>query len=276
MCNTIGPRFETIEGAFNIALPAHEWSRYPRRWVERLNGFDQVWVTSGHVRAVLSDSGVEAPILFAPPALDMDRIPMKTGWAADGPFRFFSCGEAHFRKGFHLLMEGFTRAFPEPGEAALTIKTSPGCRWEPPREDITIVTDTMSREPMLAMYADHDVYVTASLGEGLGLPVAEAVTAMVPVAANFWGGHASLLAKGAFFEIPGEVVPQLFCSDPSYYASGQMCVYSAPEKISETLRSAARSSAEERKQMAERSREHLVGVYGAAVAGKRIGRLFGI
>lgn len=270
--NTIGPLFHPLPRSFNIALPHHEWSRYPKGWVDTLNRFDEVWTTSDFVANIMRDSGVKTPILFMPPALDVDAVPRKTGWEAGRPFRFYSCGEAHFRKGFHLLMEGFMTAFPKTGEARLVIKTSPSCKWVSPREDIQIVTRWMTRGDLLADYKNHDAYVSASLGEGLGLPLAEAALAGLPVTANFWGGHESLLADGGFFNIGFRVVDQFFCSDPSYFAPGQKCALSTPEMIAEAFRRVYESTPEERKTMATLARERVLSLYGTTVSAGRIMR----
>lgn len=260
--NTIGPLFHPLPQSFNIALPHHEWSRYPKGWVDTLNRFDEVWATSDFVMEIMRDSGVKAPTMFMPPALDADAIPQKTEWEAGAPFRFYSCGEAHFRKGFHLLMEGFMEAFPKPGPARLVIKTSASCKWTPPREDIQIATQWMTRADLLGDYKNHDAYVSASLGEGLGLPLAESAFAGLPVTANFWGGHESLLVEGGFFKIESGVVDQFFCSDPSYFAKGQKCALSTPQMIAEALRRVYESTPEERRTMAEFALERVRSRYG--------------
>jgi glycosyltransferase involved in cell wall biosynthesis len=182
---------------------------------------------------------------------------VKTSWHVSSPFRFLSIGEAHFRKGFHLLFEGFLQAFPTEGEATLTAKVPRGCAWRSPRPDITIVADRLDRDDLLALYRTHDAYVTASLGEGLGLPVAEAVKAALPVVVNLWGGHCDLVRPSDCWPIPHDVVPQVFCSDPSYYAPGQRCAYSAPERIAAALRAVAAAPAEEREARARRARASL-------------------
>lgn len=270
--NTIGPLFHPLPQSFNIALPHHEWSRYPKGWVDTLNRFDEVWVTSDFVMEIMRDSGVKPPILFMPPALDADSVPQKADWEAGAPFRFYSCGEAHFRKGFHLLMEGFMEAFPKPGVARLVIKTSPSCKWTAPREDIEIVTQWMTRDGLLADYKNHDAYVSASLGEGLGLPLAESAFAGLPVTANFWGGHESLLVEGGFFKIESSVVDQFFCSDPSYFAKGQKCALSTPQMIAVALQRVYKSTPEERRMMSEFARERVKSRYGMAVCAGRIKR----
>lgn len=262
LSNTIGPRFSPLGGAYNVALAAHEWSAYPRAWAENLSRFDEVWVTSDHVLEVLERSGVKTPVLKLPPALDIDEPPRKESWASSGPFRFLSVGEPHFRKGFHLLMEGFMAAFPEEGEAELVIKTSSGAAWRPPRDDIRIVAERLTLEKTLALYREFDAYVTASLGEGLGLPVAEAVLAGLPVAANFWGGHRSLLVERAFWRIGHVEIPQPFCSEPSYYAPGQTCAFSSHGAIAKTLREIAGAPPDERRARAMKAREALLARYG--------------
>lgn len=263
--NTIGPSFYPIDGAYNIALPAHEWSRYPQAWADTLNRFNEVWVTTDFVRSLLLVSGVTCAIHVLPPALDVDPIQKKTDWKPKAPFRFLAIGEAHFRKGFHLLMKGFLRAFSSPGEAELYIKTSPSCDWRAPREDIVISPKFLPRDELLGMYRNFDAYVTTSLGEGLGLPVAEAIFSRLPVAASFWGGHTSLLVHDSsapgFFPIPFEETAQIFCSNPEYYAEGQTCAYSSPESVAKTFRRIVESSDEERQAMTKRALEHIKIVY---------------
>ncbi len=274
--NTIGPNFRPIPGAFNIALPAHEWSRYPKKWVENLSGFDEAWVTTSHVQNILRNSGVKIPIWFLPPALEIDSPPQKTEWDFDGPIKFFSCGEPHFRKGFHLLMEGYMLGFPRLGEATLHIKTSPNCQWKPPRDDIFIITEDMKRESLLAMYKECDVYITASLGEGLGLPVAEAAMAKTPVAANFWGGHKSVLKEGSFWRIDHQEVDQHFCSDPGFYAVDQKCAFSSPAMIARAIEKIVDSSARQRKSMADEAQKNILATYGKQVATERFRKRFAL
>ncbi len=116
--NTIGPRFAPLAGSRNIAMVHHEWDRYPQAWVRSLNEFAEVWVTTAFVKRTLLNSGVVRPILLLRPALDLDVIPPKTDYRIRRPVRLFACGAPHFRKGFHLLLEGFLRAFPREGHGA--------------------------------------------------------------------------------------------------------------------------------------------------------------
>jgi glycosyltransferase involved in cell wall biosynthesis len=127
-----------------------------------------------------------------------------------------------------------------------------------------------SREALLNRYRGFDLFASASLGEGLGLPVAEAILAGLPVLANDWGGHRDLLRAGAFFPIPHAVVPQPFCSRPDYYAPGQRCAVASVEGIAQALRRAARTSVTTRLEMAERARLALLGRFGQRRVAQRL------
>ena len=274
--NTIAPRFAPDPTAYNIAIPLHEWSRYPKGWVAKLNRFNEIWAMSDHMNSLLVQSGVTIPIYDLPPALDLDMPPVKTDWTAGTPFQFLSCGEAHFRKGFHLLMDGFMSAFPQPGEATLTIKTSQGCTWQSPREDIVINASWLDRDELLGLYANHDAYVSASLAEGIGLPIAEAILARTPVVTNYWGGHVSLLTRKAFWEIEHQEVLQLYCSHPDYFAPGQKCAYCSPDNIATALKDVASSTSDERRQRTQTALDFLSGSYGTMAVKQAFERRFGI
>lgn len=268
--NTIGFNFITIPNAYNIALPVHEWSQYPEEWVGSLNLFEEVWVTTDYVESLLRGSGVNRPIFNLPPSLCSYLPTQKKQWDTKKPFKFLAIGEAHFRKGFHLLMLGFMKAFPEPFEVTLTIKTSESCSWVSPRKDIIIVNDFLKYEQVLEFYSQFDCYVSASLGEGLGLPIAEAILSFLPVATNYWGGHKSLLTDGGFFKIDHEIIDQPFCSNPSYYAESQKCALSRPDSIAKTLRTVFGVSAKKRETIAKTAREHLLSQYGEDITRKKI------
>lgn len=260
--HTIGPLLRAVPGAHNTAVVFHEWDRYPRAWVATLNGFQSVWAPSTHVADTLRASGVTAPVHFVPPPVAARPVVVKRSYGSSSPFRFLSIGEAHFRKGFHLLINGFLTAFPREGEARLTLKVSASCAWQSPRADITVVADRLDREDLLSLYRGHDAYVTASLGEGLGLPVAEAVMAGLPVVANHWGGHRDLLRPSDGWEIAHDVVPQVFCSDPAYYAEGQRCAWSSAARVAAALRAVADATSDEREARSARARAALEESHG--------------
>jgi glycosyltransferase involved in cell wall biosynthesis len=269
--NTLGFRFAPLSGVVNIAVPFHEWNRYPRAWADRINGFDQVWAASPYLADVLRKSGVTAPVRFAPPALDIDPPRLKRSWAAHRPFRFLFVGEPHFRKGHHLLIEGFRRFAGNGRTATLTIKTSAHCPWTVDDRGIRLIAEQWPLPRLWRLYADHDAFVSASLGEGLGLGVAEAMLARLPVATNKWGGHTSLLAPRGYVRIPHRVVPQPYCSRPDFFAPGQQCALSSPDAIASAMERMVTMSATERERQSARASAHVEARFGLAAAGARLG-----
>ncbi len=268
--NTLGEGFTPIDGCYNIAMPLHEWSEYPQDWINLLNKFDEVWTTTDHLGDLLNRGGVRVPLHKLPPALDTESLFLKKSWGREGKVKFFFVGEPHFRKGHHLLMQGFMKAFPNSRKAHLTIKTSPNCQWDSPREDISLIREDWPRDRLLAEYARHDCFVSASLGEGLGLPIAEAIMADLPVCANYWGGHKSLLEKGSFMEVEHEEILQPFTSDPKFYAEGQKCAYSSPEKIKLALMQFLELEPLEKERMVKLAKEYFLKRYGSPSATEKI------
>jgi len=259
---TIGDDFIPITGGYNIAQPWHEWTLYPTNWIKLLNEFDEIWTASEYVKNLLLDSQLTRPAYLIPPSLENEKIPQKTNWEITNQKNFFFIGEPHFRKGHHFLINGFLNAFPECNKAKLTIKTSAKCHWNSPREDIILIKEKWSRKRLLREYARHDCFISASLGEGLGLPLAEAIMAGLPVCTNFWGGHKSIVKSGGFVEIKHEEIIQPFTSNPAFYSEGQKCAYSSPQEIAKSIKVFINTSMSERKKMAFAAKKNFLKTYG--------------
>jgi glycosyltransferase involved in cell wall biosynthesis len=268
--NTLGDGFGPLVGCYNIALPHHEWSEYPTPWIRLLNKFDEVWITTEHVKNVLHRSGLSIPSHTLPPALDFDNIEVKASYDLIDPPSFFFVGEPHFRKGHHLLMNGYMKAFPRTHDAKLTIKTSPTCEWKSPRADIILIKENWDRDRLVEEYCKHDCFLSASLGEGLGLPIAEAIMAQLPVCTNYWGGHQSLLNKESFIEITHREILQPFTSDPEFYAEDQKCAYSSPDAIRQALLAFLTLHSKQKQNMTRTAKENFLQVYGSEAANTKI------
>lgn len=268
--NTLGYRLEPWPGVRNVAVPFHEWDRYPAAWVGRLNAFDEVWVATRFLALTLRRSGVAVPIRVLPPALDLASPRGKASWTPGRPFRFLFVGEPHFRKGHHLLIEGFRRLQASPRHVTLTLKTSADCPWSVSEPGIRRIAARWSRRRMGDVYASHDAFISASLGEGLGLGVAEAMLARLPVATHAWGGHADLVTPGGYLRLNHRVVPQVFCSSPAFYASGQRCALVSPEAVAAAMERLVRMSAAAREAQAARASDGLRRRFGLGVCAPRL------
>ena len=268
--NTNGKNFRLVKGETNIAWVLHEWSRYPSQWLPYLEPFSEVWTTTVHVSELLIESNLKTPALFLPPALDSESVPIKSSYDTVDPFRFLYVGEWHFRKGLHLLFRAWEIAFPQPGVASLTVKTSASCPFESPCGDIHIIRESIVEPVLHQLYLDHDCYISTSLGEGLGLPIAEAIMARLPVAANLWGGHKSLLIPEGCFEIPHSEIIQPYCSLPELYATEQKCGFSDPREIAKMLQRIVETDPKERRMRAEHAYRWFQQQYGYGFVRERL------
>ena len=156
--------------------------------VDALNLLDGVWAQCSANRDVLVNHGVKNVTLIHHPWFDDDpHLNLEPPRQCK---RFYWIGRSEPRKAPDRLVRAFVRAF-KPGEAELTLKLSmylhPGAyppvqqalaaelpingwtreNWQ---QHIHIIHDRLSRDGMVRLHADHDVYVSASRGEGLDLP----------------------------------------------------------------------------------------------------------
>jgi glycosyltransferase involved in cell wall biosynthesis len=268
--NTLGESFIPFNNCYNIALPYHEWSKYPKNWLSLLDEFDEIWVTTKHVKDVLLNSGLRKIPKILMPEMYEETSSEKKHWEFGSKVSFLSIGEPHFRKGHHFLMEGYMKAFTKLHEAKLTIKTSPSCNWISPREDIYVIKESWDRLKLLNEYSKHDCLISASLGEGLGLPIIEAINALLPVCTNFWGGHKTFLQKNKFYQIKHREIIQPFTSNPAFYAEGQRCAYSSPNNIKDAFLQVVNSQSSRRQSIALGAKKHFLDICGKDVVQKKI------
>lgn len=248
----IPPQLQPLPGGSNIAVFYHEWTRVPPLWIKKLDAFDAVIVSSKYLEQVLRESGFCGKIIYCPIPLETDSRLIKSSWSNGKPFTFLSVGEWHFRKGFHLLLEAFRRAFGESQDYKLIIKTTPGVKFSPPA-NVEIIARRLNEEELGNLYISSDVYVCTSLAEGFGLPVAEAMLHKLPVISHNWSGMTEFCGDGRNIDVPFSIVPQLFCSNPDYYAPGQQCGMIDVEACAQAMKNICLWSEEKRSMMAEKA-----------------------
>jgi glycosyltransferase involved in cell wall biosynthesis len=205
---------------YNIAYLTFECDRIPNwdvggnpqmNWVRQLNRMSEIWTTAEFMREVFYSSGVrqDMPINIFPHPIDLElynpdgpqmdlRDPQRKSIA--NTFTFFSSFQWSKRKGPHELMLAFLSEFAAHEDVMLLIKTySDGftpearkvvmdqlqsfkkyVRREGGLARIRVMLDNMPEDKLPELYRSADAYVTASYGEGLGLPVQEAMTCGVP------------------------------------------------------------------------------------------------
>jgi glycosyltransferase involved in cell wall biosynthesis len=205
--------------------------------IEKLNRLAGLWVQCRMNERVLKGCGAKNVELIRYPWFDDDPH-LAIEPIRHEPRRFYYVGRFEPRKAPDQLLRAFMRAF-RPGETELTIKTSPyehkkpwpsaedtlitelgepevrvnGWTYENWREHIRVIKGRLSADDMVQLHADHDVYVTASRGEGLELPAWSAKLSARQIITTESGGPEDFLDPNVDIKVP---MLSFMPADPGY------------------------------------------------------------
>jgi glycosyltransferase involved in cell wall biosynthesis len=183
---------------------------------------DEVWCASQHIRDALAPHAQIPvrvhPVAFPPhipSALERRDIDLPDGRFVFGfAFDYLSSVK---RKNPAGIIEAYQRAFTPDDGAALVLKSLNSARsagksaeirhLAGDRPDILFVDRHYDELEMAAFYQHLDVYVSLHRSEGLGLTMASAMAAGVPVIATGWSGNRAFMDDGDALLVPYELVP---------------------------------------------------------------------
>jgi len=181
-----------------------EESSFPSRYVADFNrDLDLITVMSAYVRQVLLDNGVTVPIQVA--GLGADHIlecPPQPAAEIGPGFVFLHVSSCFPRKAPEILVQAFCQEFTRRDDARLVIATFENphnrireivqevCSVWPAHAPIQILQRPFSLAEIRWLYEHANCLVSASRGEGFGMPVAEAMLVGCPVMATLHGGQA--------------------------------------------------------------------------------------
>jgi len=166
-------------------------------WVRMINEYCAgVFVPARQLESVYRESGVQAPIHYAPLGLNhFGNFPppvLGRKIPATRPFRFLTYSLGDNRKAAELAIMAFLAEFDGDPRYTLTIKCRDNYRatWLAglQHDQITIVPDVIPESAWREMLETHDCFIFPSRGEGFGLPPREAVLAGMPTITTQWLG----------------------------------------------------------------------------------------
>lgn len=210
-----------LHGTRRIGWWAWETEDFPASFLPSLDRVDEVWVNSGYTAAILQRHTAK-PVLVAPQPIHVparsSAVPHEIAEAAGFTFSFlFDYLSVFERKNPLGLVRAYRRAFPEPGEARLVIKTV-NAEKRPEeqqrlieathdRPDIVLIERYLAREEVDALMWATDCYVSLHRCEGFGLTIAEAMSIAKPVIVTGYSGNLTFTTPHNSRLVPYEMVP---------------------------------------------------------------------
>ncbi len=193
-----------------VVMQHWEYGSLPKAWIEPLNTVvDETWVATHYVRDCFVRSGVDPErVHVVPCGVDVARFRPQAArleLATSKRFRFLFVGGTIVRKGINILLDAYCSAFTAADDVCLVIKdlgsssiykgSTAGDRIReyasrPGAPEILHLDSTLSDHEMPGLYTACDALVHPYLGEGFGLPIAEAMACGLPVIVT---GHGAAL-----------------------------------------------------------------------------------
>lgn len=193
------------DGQYKIGYTPWESTYIPDSWVEKMNECDEIWATSEWVRDVYVANNVKPPIFVYEHGIDAQWQPVKR---EPGPVvKFLHIGEPALRKGGQMALDAFREAFGDRTDVHLTMKAYEQHYLRTWNEkgfakvfnetfnNVELLVENISRAQLVQLYADHDVMVYPTYGEGFGfLPLQALATGMPVISTDDWAPYKDYLA----------------------------------------------------------------------------------
>ena len=193
-----------VAGQIRLALVFWEESRLPAETIATLqDGFDGVVAPSRFVARALQDSGLRLPLRVIPPPDSLAAFRALAPMARDAlaPLTFLHVSSCFPRKGADILLRAWAASFTAASSVRLLIKSFSNPHStiradiaalraaNPDLAPITLIEQDLDEAGMATLYAQSDVMVLPTRGEGYNLPAAEALAAGLRLIVTGAGGH---------------------------------------------------------------------------------------
>jgi len=212
----IYPPYTTAMKGYHKIFGPYGWeeSKFPKEYVEWFNTkLTMIFTMSDYVKEVLENNGVVIPIVTTGlvvekiSKIDSEPIP----YSLPSGFKLLHISSCFPRKGADILLEVFEKL--ELGDISLIIKTFQNphneickqiekedykiekiyeenvCLYVKNKKKILLINKDISEAQIKYLYENSDLLVAPSLGEGFGLPMAEAMLLKLPVLTTAYGGQ---------------------------------------------------------------------------------------
>ena len=228
-----GDRLDANYGRYKIGFTMLETTRIPIEWVRQANKMAEVWVPSTFNVKTFQESGVKRPIHVIPLGVDPDYFnPEIVGYPLPDVFSFLSVFEWGERKAPELMLKAFNDEFRESEPVVLICKvlnSDPGVNLSNQIEGLRLrrlggrivfsVNEVVPTHQLGVLYRSADCFVSATRGEGWGMPILEAMACGLPVIATNWSAQCDFMRKDNAYPIEVEKLIPAEAKCPYYRGS---------------------------------------------------------
>ncbi len=199
--------FHKNSGRYRIGFSMLEVTGIPQDWVRQSNLMDEVWVPSQFNVETFRNSGVTQPIHVIPLGVNPDYFhPGIKARRFSQKFTFLSVFEWGERKAPEILIRAFCAAFTDQDDVVLVLKTdnrdgdvnvaqeiaAMGIPRNAPKIAL-LYNQELPGYQVGSLYRSADCFVTATRGEGWGMPILEAMACGLPTIATEWSAQTEFM-----------------------------------------------------------------------------------
>lgn len=225
---------------FNVGITAAvETDKCNPDWITACNRMDKVIVPSNHTKQVLENSGnITTEIIVIPESFYDCMLDNSNEKVIDlklnTEFNFLIFGQLtgtnpySDRKNTFFALKWLCEEFSDDKNVGIVIKTNSGTNTtldrkvtsrvidqillevrRGPYPKVYVVHGALEPEEIQSVYQNKDIkgLVSATRGEGYGLPMLEAAACGLPVLATNWSGHLDFLRNGKFISFEYNLTP---------------------------------------------------------------------
>jgi glycosyltransferase involved in cell wall biosynthesis len=274
----IGPRQHA--GRINLAYWYWEVERFPARWMDRFDYFDEIWVASEFSRKVIQAVSPIPVAVVPPPVILPEAKRDRRRWSLTEDqlivLSILDASSGPARKNVLGAIRAFRRSFNDRDPVSLVIhapraEQAPGLlaamRREAGNASVVIHTQLLRREELATLFGSCDAYLSLHRAEGFGFPIAEAMLCGRPAVATDYSGSTDYLDQSVGFPVRWR--PVVLSEDIDVYERGTVWAEPDEAHAAEILRF-VRDHPDEARRRGEAARIRIAERYSAAAAGRRI------
>lgn len=199
--------FHKNSGKYKIGYTMLETTGIPAEWVEACNRMDEIWVPSHFNIKTFQDSGVKVPMYVMPLGIDPGYYnPEIVSYKKHNRYTFLTVFEWGERKAPEVLLRAYSKAFTAKDDVVLLCKVNNndssihveneirklGMPADGP-EIVLLYNTAFDDYDMPTLYRSADCFVTATRGEGWGMPILEAMACGLPTIATNWSAQTDFM-----------------------------------------------------------------------------------